>query len=213
MDLEVVPKSQLDAALLENWKSKGVVICHKNTTRFDLNNKIRDLLGLPKDLLESGEPLLVTKNNYELEVYNGEVFNVNNVNQKYPAIPITDRFKNKTKFLNFQEIDLIDDAESSSISAIVCPQEIFGKVEDMSPTAISKGSAALMRKKYSDLSRQLPHLHANLGYVLTCQKSQGSQWSEVLVVAEDSVKLTSQEGRRWYYTALSRCEKRVRVCI
>jgi hypothetical protein len=30
-----------------------------------------------------------------------------------------------------------------------------------------------------------PHLHANFGYALTCHKSQGSEWNQVLVLIEN----------------------------
>lgn len=51
------------------------------------------------------------------------------------------------------------------------------------------------------------------GYALTCHKSQGSQWEDVLVV--DESKAFCRQGpdveRRWLYTAVTRAAERVRI--
>jgi exodeoxyribonuclease-5 len=207
--LPVVVSSQLDAALLENWNKNGVIICHKNQTRHDLNNRIRALRGLPKGLLREDEPLLVTKNNYDLNVFNGEVFTIAELGKQHLKYPVTDRRKNKTMYMEFHEVTFTD----NPCEAVVSPEEIFGKAAELDPDAIRKGSAQCMARDYPELSKEErpQHLHANLGYALTCHKSQGSEWPEALIFIEDSVRLSTQEGRRWLYTALTRARETVRV--
>lgn len=207
--LPVVVSSQLDAALLENWNKNGVIICHKNQTRHDLNNRIRALRGLPKNLLREDEPLLVTKNNYDLNVFNGEVFTVGELGRQHLKYAVTDRRKNKTLYMEFLEITFTD----TECQAVVSPEEIFGKASELDPDAIKRGSSQCMARDYPELDKDSrpKHLHANLGYALTCHKSQGSEWPEALIFIEDSVRLSTQEGRRWLYTALTRARETVRV--
>ena len=209
MALPVVISSQLDQALLDNWNKNGVIICHKNKTRHDLNNRIRELRGLPKNLLREDEPLLVTKNNYDLGVFNGEVFTVGELGRQHLKYPVTDRRKNKTLYMEFLEVSFTD----TPCEAVVSPEEIFGKAAELDPDAIKRGSGQCMARDYPELTKdeRPQHLHANLGYALTCHKSQGSEWPEALVFIEDSVRLSTTEGRRWLYTALTRARETVRV--
>lgn len=49
----------------------------------------------------------------------------------------------------------------------------------------------------------------DFGYCLTCHKSQGSQWDEVLVI--DESWCFRQDRQRWLYTALTRAAEKVTV--
>lgn len=49
----------------------------------------------------------------------------------------------------------------------------------------------------------------DFGYGLTCHKSQGSQWDDVLIF--DESKVFGQNRRRWLYTAVTRAAQRVTV--
>jgi exodeoxyribonuclease-5 len=51
----------------------------------------------------------------------------------------------------------------------------------------------------------------DFGYVLTCHKSQGSQWPHVLLV--DESKVFWQNAQRWLYTAITRASDKVVVKI
>ena len=49
------------------------------------------------------------------------------------------------------------------------------------------------------------------GYALTCHKSQGSQWDDVMVI--DESECFRHDARRWLYTAITRAAERVTVKI
>jgi len=49
------------------------------------------------------------------------------------------------------------------------------------------------------------------GYVLTCHKSQGSQWREVVIQYETLSKDTEATRRAWLYTAITRAVERVHL--
>jgi len=207
MELPIVVDAALDQALLDNWTAGGVIICHKNATRHDLNMKIRELRGLPKGLLREDEPLMVVKNNYELDVFNGEVFTIREFGRSHLKVAVTDRKGGKSHYMGFQEVTFKD----TPCEAVISPEEVFGRVQGLDPDMIAKASRAAMKRAYPELPAKKNHMHANLGYTLTCHKAQGSEWPEALIVIEDSVRLATEEGRRWCYTALTRSRERIRV--
>jgi len=47
-------------------------------------------------------------------------------------------------------------------------------------------------------------VEATFGYAITCHKSQGSQWDNVLVWDDEFGMKTRQERSRWLYTAITR---------
>lgn len=55
------------------------------------------------------------------------------------------------------------------------------------------------------------HEEFDYGYALTCHKSQGSQWDNVMVFDESGA--FKQDAQRWLYTALTRASKSVTVVI
>jgi len=210
MDLDIVPEDRLEPSLKETWDNRGVIICHRNRTRHDFNSRIRELRGLVKDELSADEPLLVTKNNYDLNVFNGEVFTIQALLDRHGPAAITDFYKHKSMYMNFREIVLVDKIERACVS----PEEVFGRTGDLDADAISKGAKRILRQAYTDPNSSAPpaYMHSNLGYVLTAHKSQGSEWPTALVIVESSIKLSTVEGRRWLYTALTRASDSVRVC-
>lgn len=210
--LDIVSEKRLDEALMEMYEKQGVILCHKNATRHTTNARIRQLRKLPEDQLQAGEPLLVTRNNYRLNVFNGEVFTISDLHKTVGPVPVTDRYKNKSMYMTFREVSLQDLPNQAGI----CLEEVFGKVGDIDPDAIFKASRFTFKKafldQYGDPEMAPIHMHANLGYALTCHKSQGSEWPESVVMIESSVRVGTTEGRRWLYTALTRSRDRVRVC-
>ena len=73
--LQSIPESRLVAESVRAFDEGGVTICHKNVTRHALNVDIRKALGLGEKIIK-GEPLMVIFNNYDLDVFNGEIVNV-----------------------------------------------------------------------------------------------------------------------------------------
>jgi exodeoxyribonuclease-5 len=55
----------------------------------------------------------------------------------------------------------------------------------------------------------LPENPFAFGYVVTCHKSQGSQWDSVFVV--DESRVFRQHRHRWLYTAVTRAAERITV--
>jgi exodeoxyribonuclease-5 len=199
-----LPRIQIGAFLDEAKRviqSNGVVIAHKNQTRQSLNGQIRNHLGRQDGFLHIGEPLLVMYNNYMIDRFNGEVVTFNGWEEKPSfSVEVHDRFTEKSKDMSFG----VASVEGHSVS--LSPEEVFAVGEDMSFKLVT---GYFYRNKDNFTTKVKTHLNANLGYCLTCHKSQGSEWGEVIVVIEPSSRYLSYEGRRWLYTALTRAKEKV----
>lgn len=69
---QVTPREARFAACAAH-QAGGTTIVHANSTRLGLNLAVRRELGLPEGELRPGEPLLVLRNSYALNAFNGEV--------------------------------------------------------------------------------------------------------------------------------------------
>jgi hypothetical protein len=219
-DLNRVFMRKFDETCLKVYQAGGAVIVHKNDTRHKINRVVRKQLGYGPDIQEK-EPLLVLRNTYEIDRFNGEVVTFGGWH-KYDAtpIPVVDRFKSITQNMSFG-CGLVDGEK-----VLLSPEQIHGEAWEMNQGVIFKASRRYYGDNYHDeeLDGPLyiqaqgdskksiyvgpPHLHTNFGYALTAHKSQGSEWNEVLVLIETSTRPTSYEGRRWLYTAITRAKER-----
>lgn len=207
--LPLVDKAKIIDECVNTWSTDGVIICHKNETRHDINAKIRqDLKRIGQ--IESKEPVLVTKNNYHLDIFNGEVFAIKNVIGSIGFKQVKDRFHNRSCWIDYLRVEL-----QNGDNCIIGQQQLDNKADGIGfkfIEGVSKGLSKPLAKKENLPKPFIPHIHANYGYALTCHKSQGSEWDDVLILVEPSVKVTTYTGRRWLYTALTRAKKGVKIC-
>jgi exodeoxyribonuclease V len=181
-------------------ESGGVVICHKNSSRHELNDRIRRRKNLPKNGIAGGEPLLVLRNNYELNRFNGEVLNF--TEWKRPPgkqWEIYDRWKDRVEHSSFGLATLESGEEAGlAISAVTgrLGNDWISSCDTVSKTAVGE---------------KIPYLHCNFGYTLTAHKSQGSEWKRVIVAVEPSTRVGTRDGRRWFYTGVTRASEWVSI--
>jgi exodeoxyribonuclease-5 len=201
-ELPRIQTPQLAGVAVSTYQNGGVVVCHRNITRFKINVGVRATLGLSNEQPQPGEPLLVLKNNYDVGLYNGEAL-------AFPgwSIPpdqferVYDRWKQQEESARFGAT-LVGGKSPATLSI----EEIHGKLLS-GFAAIAQAASRWARTRDLYLGDTVaPHLHANFGYAYTVHKSQGSQWPYVLVILEPSVRLDEEEGRRWAYTAITRAQ-------
>jgi exodeoxyribonuclease-5 len=159
----------------------GQVICGMNATRRQLNNAMRQAAGFT-DTYPSGrdEKLICLKNRHDLGLINGM----------------------------FIDLTVIRDEGPLALSAAVKTEDgvsIPGRVK------IYKGHyddhVAFDRERSRRDWRDVRGLvESDWGYAITCHKSQGSQWQNVLVY-DDGLGRTPEERARWLYTAITRAEQ------
>lgn len=206
--LPIVLKDNLVEECIDTWSNDGVIISHTNAMRLTVNE------GMRKELkriggVEEKEPILITKNNYHLDIFNGEIFPIKQVLGSVGFQKVKDRFQGTQCHIDFVRVEL-----ANGDHCIVTQEELKDKA-NVGFKAIEKVSRQLTRHiaKKENLTRPfIPHIHANYGYSLTCHKSQGSEWNNVLILCEPSVKIATYLGRRWLYTALTRAKKNAKIC-
>jgi ATP-dependent exoDNAse (exonuclease V) alpha subunit len=160
---------------------------------------VRDAKGLPKGSVTEGEPLLVLRNNYDLNRFNGETLGF----ESWLRIPakqweVYHRYK--------------DDVQRSSFGlARVEGDEValaMGAVSGRMDTDWVGSCQGVSKEVFGE---KVPYLHCNYGYTMTGHKVQGSEYDHTVVVIEPSVRINTKDGRRWAYTALTRAKKSVKI--
>lgn len=202
--LTPIGASKLTQTLLDVRSKGGAVICHTNKRRHAINTLARQAMGYPVGTLEPGEPIMVIKNNYGLDLFNGEILNFDKWEVPGLSAVAVDRYTVSSLNMDFG-VGLVEGAQ-----AMLSTTEITGKSEEakIGFGAIAKAAKFAYRSHSNYGSEEDPapsHLHANFGYALTVHKSQGSQFSEVLLIMEPSLNvLKGIERKRFLYTAITR---------
>jgi exodeoxyribonuclease-5 len=157
------------------------IIVGKNATRRAINNRCRSLLGRTQELPQAGDKLVCLRNNHDLGVLNGTLWNTQ------VAVPVYDG-KGDVEHVTL-EITSMDEPQRPAIDLNAHPHPFRG--EDV---------PLFLKREAQEF---------DYGYALTCHKSQGSQWDNVLVLDESHV--FRKEAARWLYTAITRAAERITI--
>jgi hypothetical protein len=207
--LNAIDPTGLDEHIIGLRERGGVALCYTNAKRHELNAAVRKTLGYAPETLESGEPILVLKNNYSVDRYNGEVLQFLAWQTGLSQVPVTDGWTHNSLFMDFGHA-LIEGEQRVLLS----PQQMAGKAEkaEVGEIAIMKAARrfSLDNRDYGDNSDPPPFLFCTHGYTLTVHKSQGSEWPEVSLFIEPGIARRRDKFKaRFLYTAITRGKTRV----
>jgi exodeoxyribonuclease-5 len=159
----------------------GQVICGRNNTRLWLNAAMKDAAGFPAvSPAGQSEKIICLKNRHDLGLVNGM----------------------------FVTLSDIEDEGRLAFRATVTTEDGL---------AIS-GRHRFYKGHYDDHVQRDPDrerrdwrelrglIETSWGYAITCHKSQGSQWENVIVY-DDRLSRTPEDRARWLYTAITRAER------
>lgn len=158
------------------------IIVGRNATRENMNKKVRKLLGINSIMPIVGDKLICLKNDSSIGIFNGGMFNVDKI---YPEPP-----KFKTNFMN---MNLLSDDEYELPVDVKVHKSFF---TDEVP--VPKDWKVLKESHEFDY-----------GYAITCHKSQGSQWENVLIY--DESWCFRDDWQRWLYTAVTRASEKITI--
>lgn len=136
--------------------SADIVLVGRNDTRQRYNKRLREVFGKKNPFPEKGEPLICLRNDRDVKVCNGEIFNVAHRRLHQNTVRMT-----------------LEDLESGGRDPI--------KVSVRKEFFQDDASAQKLPFKTLRDTQQFTY-----GYAITCHKSQGSQWSSVCVFDESS---------------------------
>ena len=202
-EVQVLNKDELTTGMLL-WADQ--IICAKNETRIALNNQMRDLLGRsggPQD----GDKVICLKNNWDIysvndnPLVNGTIGYLKDSFSTYINLPRQITSDGQPKKLDILTANFISDTD-----------EDYG-ILNMDKQLITTGIPGLDWKTSYKMGRnwrfqdKIPD-QFTYGYAITCHKSQGSEWDNVLVI-EEGFPFEKEEHKQWLYTAATRAAKKL----
>ena len=186
----------------------SVVLCGFNKTRIDMNKKIRKSLGAIDDDLLLGDKVVCLKNNPRAvgcAVYNGMIGEV----------------IKKTVYSNAYDVSIKFSDYTYPYKGVVSKSGFNKEKPDFGEFIIYKDLKMLRKAKgvgdyfavgsiIKDSNQKVYLDNFDYGYAITVHKSQGSEWSNVVVLEEKSKYWAEGDmWRRWYYTAITRAKDKL----
>ena len=217
-DIKVISGNELIEAISDSYDHVGmdetIVVCRSNKRANIYNKGIRNTILYREEELETGDLLMVAKNNYfwtegckEIDfIANGDIAVVRRVRREREMYGF--RFADVLlRFPDYNdmelEVKLLLDTLHTETPAL--PKEMNDKLfysvmEDYADISVKRER---MKKMKAD-----PHYNAlqvKYAYAVTCHKAQGGQWKRVFLdqgyMTED---MLSPDYFRWLYTAFTR---------
>lgn len=164
------------------------VILGTNKKRHAFNARHRELLGRTTLFPEIGDKVICLRNDRDMGLLNGSMWRVRDSSH--------DPDKKMVGMEIVADGSLDPDAEESV--AVRCWDHHFVGRE-----------SALQEMGWSRRHEQ----EFDHAYAITCHKSQGSQWDDVVVFDESRTFKGADMQRRWLYTAVTRAAKQLMVVV
>jgi len=175
-----------------------ITISALNKSRRYFNNHIRNLCGYHQaGIINPGERIVCLKNN-DVTTKSSLQYVMNGITGTINKVSGTQLDRIKNLHIDF---DIYEDTVPC-LSDIRC----FGEIDKRK---LSKISGDPKNKSYAKQRNQKSVNLFDYGYCITGHKSQGSQWSCVIVVDERSGYSTDDDYRRWLYTAVTRSSNKL----
>lgn len=185
----------------------GVIICHKNATRHWVNAGVRERRRLPANDIAPGEPVLVLSNEYALGIFNGETHTFQSwIEPPMGKHVIYDKWK-KLREESRLGLAQLSTPDGQDFTGVLFIEELFGRLA-AHVIAIDKTGEV----RFPDY----PVVHSNFGYTMTAHKSQGSEWDEVLVAWEPTLRFwgdSKENALRWAYTSVTRAKTKCSISL
>jgi len=197
---------------IETVKQKGydytTLICNSNRECNALSTFVRESIHGKREHIIVGDLLLVTQNNYIVDLVNGDLVVVLWIGEReYRAgmrfIKVeVEELSSKRKYRLLLLEDLLMNGQSN-LNEEQHKNMIIDFARRMRERGIKPKTPQFKDMMLKDV--YLNALRAIYGYALTCHKSQGGEWNEVFLYLEKSLYVRrGTELFQWAYTAVTR---------
>ena len=181
------------------------IICGTNATRTMMNKMIREIKGINSQLPVKDERLICLKNNQSLGIANGD-----------QMIAMEDSYYyDDEKGLFCLHTDLNDKINANKKKKNKKFRNSFVMISDLYDGKTRKrlNWFEQMNNRHYDNKKDLMmfkhYVETDFAYAISCHKSQGSEWKNVLIIDESDI--FSDIKYRWLYTAVSRGKESVTI--
>jgi exodeoxyribonuclease-5 len=193
-------KMRRDQVGPEQMLRGGQVICGRNATRLQLNLAMKRAAGFPGTYPTGrGEKIICLKNRNDLGLVNGMFVDLADIRDEDE--------------ISFTATVTTEDGERIGAGGFAAKLGNGAECAGDRPERfrIYKGHfdehvAPDPERDRRDHWARKKTIEAVWGWAITCHKSQGSQWENV-VVFDDGLGRTFEDRARWLYTAITRAEK------
>ncbi len=217
-DIQVVHGTELIETISSCYDKAGIdnciVVCRSNKRTLLYNNGIRNRILYREELLESGDMLMVAKNNY--------YWTESNKNTDFIAngdVALVRRVRHERELYGFRFADVtlqFPDHDDRELEMTL----LLDTLQSDAPALPSQMSQLLFQYILNDYPEITNHrdkmkklksdpyynaLQVKYGYAVTCHKAQGGQWENVFVdQGYMTDEMLSADYFRWLYTAFTR---------
>ena len=199
---------------IEMVKLKGydytTLICNSNKECNALSTFVRESINGRRELIIIGDLLLVTQNNYLVDLVNGDLVVIKWIGER--------EYRAGMQFVNVE----VEELSSKKIYGLLLLEDLLmngqANLNEVQHKNMIIDFAKRMRERYirpktklfNEMMMDDPYLNAlraTYGYALTCHKSQGGEWNEVFLYLEKSLyRRRGTELYQWTYTAVTRAK-------
>ncbi len=220
-DIYLLPTA---TAMVDNYvkdiKSMGygrvTFICRSNKRASELTSDIRPKLGFKQQNIQARDLLLVTQNNLISGLLNGDLVRVISIGETIKRAKLTfirvqvEELSSKKRYSQY----LIQEPLFQNIPRLTRTQQrnlYIDFYNRMKARGIYQSSKEFKEGLFKD--EYLNALRGVFGYVLTCHKAQGGEWSTVYLDISRELSRFADKGKyRWLYTAMTRAKQSLYLC-
>ncbi len=206
---------------VETLKKKGfnhtTMLCLSNKGCDVLTNVIRPRMGFSQSILQSGDLLLISQNNYISGLMNGDLVVVEEIGVKeqramlsFIKVSVKELFTGKiyTQFL----LENILYSDRTNITQAEQKELLVDYYFRMKNRGIHQKNPAFNKMMLSD--PYLNALRAVFGFALTCHKAQGGEWEQVyLDISKQVPGMSKPYVYQWLYTAMTRAKMQLNIAM
>ena len=222
-DISSVPGSELIEAINSSYNEVGMdetmIICRSNKRAYLYNKGIRNTILYREDELNTGDILMIAKNNYHWTADCKEMDFIANGD-----IAVVRRVRRTQEMYGFRFADVIlsfPDHNDMEFELKILLDTLHSDYPSLSREDSDRLFNAVM-EDYSDITNKRERmkklkedsfynaLQVKYAYAVTCHKAQGGQWKRIFIdqgyITEDTF---TPDYYRWLYTALTRASERL----
>jgi ATP-dependent exoDNAse (exonuclease V) alpha subunit len=205
---------------VQRYKTGGanstLAIARSNELVQNINKAMRrELYGAVNAPLQVGDILLVTQNNYAVQLTNGDFVEILDIGEV--------KYRSHLTFQSVRIKALSSDKEYKILLSMDALESLKGGLDnDQSQFLMIDFNKRMLAKnikpssdKYKTAMRDdeyMSCLKASYGYAVTCHKSQGGEWDDVYLFLENKMYgMPTAELCRWWYTAITRAKKELNL--